>query len=91
MRTTNLPQPLRFDDFNNEQAPSTGKFMTETSKVFPSLDQAMANHIQTALDKSGKKIKGKGGAAEILGIHHNTLRHRMLILGIPYCRQRKMK
>ncbi|MFY9399638.1 MAG: helix-turn-helix domain-containing protein, partial [Desulfomonilia bacterium] len=31
-------------------------------------------------------VKGKGGAAELLGVNPSTLRHRMRALGIPYGR-----
>ncbi len=47
-----------------------------------SLDQAMAAHIQKALAASNGKINGPGGAAELLGLHPNTLRKRMQKLGI---------
>jgi transcriptional regulator with GAF, ATPase, and Fis domain len=46
-----------------------------------------ARHINEALEKEGGKINGPGEAAEILGIHPNTLRKRMSKLGIPYGRK----
>ncbi len=49
-----------------------------------SLDSAMKEHIMKALEKSGGKINGKGGAAAILNINPNTLRNRMKKLGIKY-------
>ena len=52
-----------------------------------SLDLAMANHIQAVLDQCGGKINGPGGAAERLGIHPNTLRHRMRKLGLSFGRR----
>ncbi len=48
----------------------------------------MKLHIQSALDLTHGKIHGKGGAAELLRINPNTLRHRMRMLGIPYGRKR---
>ena len=39
-------------------------------------------YIQWALEKTGGKIRGPGGAAELLDIHHNTLYSRMKKLGI---------
>jgi transcriptional regulator with GAF, ATPase, and Fis domain len=39
-------------------------------------------HIQAALRRSGDRVGGPGGAAEILDIHPNTLRSRMKKLGI---------
>jgi transcriptional regulator with GAF, ATPase, and Fis domain len=44
-------------------------------------------HIRQALEMTGGKINGPGGAAQILGIHPNTLRNRMNRLGIPYGRR----
>jgi transcriptional regulator with GAF, ATPase, and Fis domain len=44
-------------------------------------------HIRQALEKTGGKINGPGGAAQILGLHPNTLRNRMSKLGIPYGRK----
>jgi transcriptional regulator with GAF, ATPase, and Fis domain len=52
------------------------------------LDQANAAHIRQAMNAARGKINGPGGAAELLGIHPNTLRKRMDKLGIPYKRQR---
>ena len=51
------------------------------------LDHNTRHHIQMVLDETGGRIQGKGGAAEILGIHPNTLRHRMRKLCIPYGRK----
>ena len=50
------------------------------------LDEAMAAHIQTVLDRAEGRIHGNGGAAEVLGINPSTLRSKMKKLGIPYGR-----
>ena len=50
----------------------------------PQLDEMTAQHIRQALETAGGKINGSGGAAQILGLHPNTLRNRMNKLGIPY-------
>jgi DNA-binding NtrC family response regulator len=52
------------------------------STEFPTLDQAMAKHIRDALEKSGGKIEGPGGAAKLLSINPHTLRARMRKLGV---------
>ncbi len=39
-------------------------------------------HILRALKKTGGQLAGRGGAAELLNIHPNTLRHRMKRLGL---------
>jgi len=51
---------------------------------FASLDENMSEHIQRALAYSQGKIHGPKGAADLLGIHPNTLRYRMKKLGIPF-------
>jgi transcriptional regulator with GAF, ATPase, and Fis domain len=49
---------------------------------FLTLDQAMARHIERALEKCGGRIDGVRGAAKLLAIHPNTLRSRMQKLGV---------
>ena len=50
------------------------------------LDEINSRHIKQILKLAKGKISGPGGAAEVLGIHPNTLRKRMDKLGIPYKR-----
>ncbi len=52
-----------------------------------SLDEMAVQHIKQALEMAGGKINGPGGAAQILGLHPNTLRSRMNKLGIPFGRR----
>jgi formate hydrogenlyase transcriptional activator len=47
-----------------------------------SLDQISRDHIISVLDQCGWKIKGRGNAAERLGLKASTLRYRMKKLGI---------
>jgi hydrogenase-4 transcriptional activator len=58
------------------------------NRTMASLDEINAQHIRQALEMAGGKINGPGGAAQILGLHPNTLRSRMNKLGIPYGRRR---
>ncbi len=51
------------------------------------LDEMTAQHIRQALEMAGGKINGPGGAAQLLGLHPNTLRTKMNKLGIPYGRK----
>jgi DNA-binding NtrC family response regulator len=67
---------------DREMAPEAGRNPTVLS-----LDELNARHIREALDTAGGKINGPGGAAQILGLHPNTLRSRMNKLGIPYGRK----
>ena len=52
------------------------------------LDEVMSIYIRRILKIAKGKINGSGGAAELLGVHPNTLRKRMIRLGIPYGRRR---
>jgi len=49
-------------------------------------DQTLAaverTHLTTVLEQAGWRINGSGNAAEVLGLHPNTLRFRMKKLGI---------
>jgi len=57
------------------------------NRALVSLDEINARHIRRALEMAGGKINGGGGAAQILGVHPNTLRKRMNKLGIPFGRR----
>ncbi|SPD74147.1 conserved hypothetical protein [uncultured Desulfobacterium sp.] len=52
------------------------------------LDEALYEHIQSALNFAKGKITGPGGAADILAVNPNTLRGKMDKLGIPYKRKK---
>jgi formate hydrogenlyase transcriptional activator len=54
----------------------------ESATALPTLNEVERVHIVAALNKSGGKIEGANGAAKILDLHPNTLRHRMQKLGI---------
>ncbi len=51
------------------------------------LDQVVTNHIVRTLHYCRGRVNGSGGAAEILGLHPNTLRARMKKLGIQFGRR----
>jgi transcriptional regulator with GAF, ATPase, and Fis domain len=53
-----------------------------------SLDDAQRRAIEHALSATGGRISGKHGAAELLGIHPNTLTSRMIRLGMRVRRKR---
>ncbi len=53
-----------------------------------SLADVEREHIQRVLDGCGWRVNGAGNAAEILGLHPNTLRFRMKKLGIARPRLR---
>jgi formate hydrogenlyase transcriptional activator len=52
------------------------------------LEEVDRNHILTALQHAGGLVDGPKGAARILNLHPNTLRHRMGKLGIKGSRHR---
>lgn len=73
--------PLSFDRILGN---TKGKTARKNAKESENLDEVISSHIQHVLNKTGGKIHGPGGAADILGINANTLRNRMNKLGIPY-------
>jgi formate hydrogenlyase transcriptional activator len=48
----------------------------------PTLEEVERSHIQAALQQADGVVDGPRGAAKILDLHPNTLRHRMSKLGI---------
>jgi transcriptional regulator with GAF, ATPase, and Fis domain len=69
---------LIFPELQWQQPIST----VEKEKGLPTLMENERQLIITALRQTSGKIQGKGGAAELLGINHNTLKSRMRKFGI---------
>jgi formate hydrogenlyase transcriptional activator len=63
--------------------------LIKSPKPLLTLDEADRNHILAALQHAGGVVDGPKGAARILDIHPNTLRHRMNKLGIKGARHRQ--
>ena len=80
---------LSFDELLDPQVPLIHQVTPEVrrNRTLLSLDEMTVRHIRQALEMAGGKINGPGGAAQILGLHPNTLRTRMSKLGIPYGRK----
>lgn len=55
---------------------------TATGEDWPGLDALIGRHIRRALEKTGGRIYGPDGAAALLRISPNTLKNRMLKLGL---------
>ncbi|MGD0617486.1 MAG: PAS domain S-box protein [Bryobacteraceae bacterium] len=55
---------------------------TPSSSGLPTLEEVERSHILAALQQSDGVVDGPKGAARILNLHPNTLRHRMNKLGI---------
>jgi PAS domain S-box-containing protein len=53
------------------------------------LEDVERRHVLGVLKRTGGRVAGPGGAAEILGMHPNTLRHRIKKLGIRIGRASK--
>ena len=86
MRFTDLSRPLDFEEFHPHSESQAGRPATDPGRTVLTLDEATRRHIQEVLGIAGGRVKGKGGAAELLGVNPSTLRHRMRVLGIPYGR-----
>ena len=52
------------------------------SSKLPTLEEVERGHILAALQQAGGVVEGPKGAARLLNLHPNTLRHRMTKLGI---------
>lgn len=63
----------------NEASPSA---TSGNSCSFKSLDNAAAEHIRSALTRTGGRIHGPYGAGALLSVNPNTLRKKMRKLGI---------
>ncbi|HEY4961170.1 MAG TPA: helix-turn-helix domain-containing protein, partial [Terriglobales bacterium] len=51
--------------------------------LLPTLKGAEQRHILAVLERTGWRVKGPGGAAELLGMKPTTLYTTMQRLGIP--------
>ncbi len=69
----------------------SGTFVLSAAELTPpaadqsqlrTLQEVERDHIQAVLQQTNGVIEGPGGAAKLLGMHPNTLRHRMEKLGI---------
>jgi transcriptional regulator with GAF, ATPase, and Fis domain len=54
------------------------------SPTFPTLDEAMRAHIESALSLASGRIEGRGGAADLLGLNPHTLRGKMRKLKLDW-------
>jgi PAS domain S-box-containing protein len=63
----------------NIQLPGTQAHVENESMLLKDVER---NHIKNILKQTGWRVRGKGGAAEILGLKESTLRSRMKNLGI---------
>jgi transcriptional regulator with GAF, ATPase, and Fis domain len=83
----NREGPLSFPDLGprNEAQAAAAPVMPAGGSY--NLDQVTAAHIRRVLKVTNGRVEGKEGAAELLGMHPGTLRHRMRKLQIPFGRK----
>jgi len=79
--------PIQFEDPSDNQVNEQSQTRTIKGEEPIILDQVVFRHIQQILKMTDGKIKGKNGAAELLGINASTLRHKMRKLNIPFGRK----
>jgi formate hydrogenlyase transcriptional activator len=64
--------------------PETGNYNRGFEPGSLTLNQMQQRYIRETLEVTGWRISGRKGAAEILGLHPNTLRSKMERLGIRH-------
>jgi transcriptional regulator with GAF, ATPase, and Fis domain len=78
---------LHVDEFSGGRAARAAE-PPLTSSPLRTLDEVDRDHIRGVLERCGWRVNGEGNAAEVLGLHPNTLRFRMKKLGIARPRLR---
>lgn len=93
-RRLEVARSLGATDRSHPPAPEKGSNVRTSAPLptgeLPTLDRAMAAHIEAALRRSRGRIEGRRGAAELLGINPHTLRARMRKLGVDWRRFREV-
>lgn len=77
-------RPLAFEELASPQREAAPLIPDEPLR----LDAVVAGHIQRVLALCQGRVAGSGGAADLLGVHPNTLRHRMKKLGVLFGRNK---
>jgi len=85
-RALGLPSPSSSTSIPPTTAPPPSPISAAAS--LPTLDEAMAHHIQLALARCSGRVEGPAGAAALLDINPHTLRSRMRKLGVEWGRFR---
>lgn len=81
---------LRFSTPSLSRVSSKSKTAQEQDDIIRPLDEIITAHIEQAIERSGGRIEGEEGAAQMLGLHPSTLRGKMRKLDIPYGRKRQV-
>jgi len=80
-------RPLEFQGFHTPGMAQNPTLPAHEDRV-ATLDEVTEAHIRTTLERTRGRIGGKGGTADLLGLHPSTLRSRLKKLGIPYGREK---
>ncbi len=83
--------PLHFLNISSENDGSERYVPLKRTSREVTLDHMIKRYIEKVLSMTHGKINGPDGAAHILGLHPNTLRHRMKKLNILYGRAYRLK
>ncbi|MEW6668561.1 MAG: sigma 54-interacting transcriptional regulator [Thermodesulfobacteriota bacterium] len=86
-RGLNEDVSLNFDYFVFSDQRSKSRLSSNPADEILPLDEAIAKHIQEALNITNKKVHGADGAAHLLRVNPNTLRSKMKKLGISSSRK----
>ena len=73
---------LRVEEFAGFAGLARAADAAASSSPLRTLDEVDRDHIRGVLERCGWRVNGVGNAAEILGLHPNTLRFRLKKLGI---------
>jgi transcriptional regulator with GAF, ATPase, and Fis domain len=74
---------LQLEDPGGATRPTAAPIATPAARAsLLALDDVEREHIRSVLERCGWRVNGAGNAAEVLGLHPNTLRFRMKKLGI---------
>ena len=79
--------PLLFQPMGANPRDQEFTLALDSRRQIQPLDTVMGDYIREALKITGGRISGPKGAATCLGLHPNTLRNRMLKLGIAFGRK----
>jgi len=73
---------LRVEDFARGVTVPRVSAPAPSAPPLRTLDEVDREHVRLVLERCGWRVNGEGNAAEVLGLHPNTLRFRMKKLGI---------
>jgi formate hydrogenlyase transcriptional activator len=78
-----VPVPMPADSYGVRDISSEAiQPPSPTPSLSGTLEEVERAHIMAVLSQTGGVVEGQRGAARILGLHPNTLRHRMRKLGL---------